>query len=53
VGILSYQAGIVTNIDAAMHPFNRANSAMVIKASYILPLLRKLQANEANPTFNR
>jgi len=53
VGILSYQSGIVTNIDAAMHPFIKANSATVIKASYILPLLRKLQANEANPTFNR
>ncbi len=53
VGVLSYQSGIVTNIDAATHPFAKANSAMVIKASYILPLLKKLQANEANQTFNR
>jgi len=53
VGILSYQAGVVTNIDAAMHPFAKANSATVVKASFILPFLRKLQANEANPTFNR
>jgi len=53
IGILSYQAGIITNIDAALHPFAKANSATAIKASVILPLLKKLQENEKNPTFNR
>lgn len=52
VGVLSYQAEIANNIDAAMHPFVKANSATVIKASYILPLLRKLQEHEKNPGFN-
>ena len=53
VGILSYPSGIATNVDAALHPFAKANAAAATNASVILPLLRKLQANERNPTFNR
>jgi V8-like Glu-specific endopeptidase len=52
VGVLSYQAEIANNIDAARHSFAKSNSAAVIKGSYILPLLRKLQEHEKNPGFN-
>jgi len=53
VGILGYQSGITTNVDVAIHPFVKANAATATKASVIVPLLRRLQANERNPTFNR
>ncbi|MDB5009226.1 MAG: hypothetical protein JWQ06_15 [Mucilaginibacter sp.] len=53
IGVLSYQKGIKNNIDAAMHPYDQANLATVTKASYIIPLLKKLQQNEKNPGFNK
>jgi len=53
VGIVSYPSGVTNKTDAAMHPFVKANSATVINASAIFPLLRKLQTNERNPTFNQ
>jgi V8-like Glu-specific endopeptidase len=53
IGILSYQSGILNNMGVVTHPFAKATSATVIKASNILPLLRKLQVNEQNPTFNK
>lgn len=53
IGILGYPAGITNKTDAATHPFVKTNSATVINASVIIPLLRKLQANERNPTFNK
>ena len=48
IGILSFQSGISTNIDAVMHPYQEASSAIVIKASCILPLLKELQEHEDN-----
>ena len=53
IGIVSFQQGISTNLDAAMHPFDKATSASIIKATYILPLLRKLQENEKKPFFGK
>ena len=53
IGVLSFQAGIKNNIDAALHPYQKANSAAVIKVSHILPLLRALQANEKNAGFKQ
>jgi len=46
IGILSFQSGISTNIDAAMHPYQKAASATAIKISSILPLLKELQEHE-------
>ena len=51
IGILSFQSGISTNIDAATHSYERASSAIVIKASAILPLLRELQRHEGHSSF--
>jgi len=51
IGILSFQSGISTNIDAAAHPYERASSTTVIKASAILPLLRELQRHEGSSSF--
>jgi S1-C subfamily serine protease len=53
IGILSYQSGIKNNVDAGMHPYEKASATTAIKASYLLPLLKKLQENEKNPAFNR
>ena len=48
VGILSFQSEVTNNIDAAAHPFQKANSASVIKAAEIAPLLKQLQQREHN-----
>lgn len=53
IGILSYQAGIKNNIDAAFHPYQKGNSATVTKVSQILPLLRIIQKNEKNAVFKQ
>lgn len=52
IGILSNETGILTNADIIADPYRRAKSATIIKAAYILPLLRKLQLNENSPGFN-
>jgi V8-like Glu-specific endopeptidase len=51
IGILSFQSGISTNIDATLHPYDKASSATVIKASAIPALLRELQRHEKNTSF--
>ncbi|MGZ3757446.1 MAG: S1 family peptidase [Mucilaginibacter sp.] len=53
IGILSYQTGIKNNIDAALHPYQQANSATAINISQLLPLLRVLQVNEKNAAFKQ
>lgn len=53
IGVLSYQAGIKNNVDAGLHPYEKANATTAIKVAYLLPLLKKLQENEKNPAFNR
>jgi V8-like Glu-specific endopeptidase len=53
IGILSYQAGIKNNIDAALYPYQQANSATAINVSQLLPLLRMLQVNEKNADFKQ
>jgi len=52
IGILSFQSGINNNIDAALHPYQKANSAMATKSALILQLLKQLQANEKRIGFN-
>jgi V8-like Glu-specific endopeptidase len=48
IGVLSYQNGITNNIDAANHPYEKADYAKVIGGSVILPLLKQLQEHEHN-----
>lgn len=52
IGIISNASGILTNDDIIKQPLYYIKSARVIKASYILACLRKLQQMEANPAFN-
>jgi|GEM_PF-5957855 len=53
IGVLSYQNGIANNIDAANHPYEKADYAKVIGGSVILPLLKQLQEHERNPLFGK
>lgn len=52
IGILSNATGILTNEDIIKQPTYAIRSAKIIKASYILFCLRKLQKAEAKPTFD-
>ena len=53
IGILSFQAGINNNIDAALHPYQKANAATATNAAFILPLIKQLQANEKRPGLSK
>jgi len=52
IGVLRNEANISTNADILKQPYYSAKSATIVKSSYILPLLRKLQENEKTPGFN-
>ena len=46
VGIITYPAGVTSNLDVSKKPYDKASSATVIKSSVILGVLRDLQAKE-------
>ncbi len=52
IGILRNATGYETNFAIINHPYYETHEARVVKAAYILRLLRKLQAMEANPGFD-
>jgi len=52
IGVFHNETNISTNADILKQPFYSAKSATIVKSSYILPLLRKLQQNENTLGFN-
>ncbi len=52
IGILRNATGYETNFAIINHPYYETHEARAVKAAYIIRMLRKLQAMEANPGFD-
>jgi hypothetical protein len=46
IGMVLNETGVITNADIIKDPYKNAKSGTVVKASLIIPLLRKLQIRE-------
>ena len=51
-GIFLEKESVTSNADIVSAPYHNAKAGVVIKASYLLPLLKKLQQNENMTGFN-